>query len=157
MKKNDWLQLFAIVVATELIGMAASLISGSAGQIYRSLIQPPLSPPGWLFGIVWPVLYLLMGIAAYLVYQTPQTLQRRKAVTLYWVQLFVNFLWPIVFFRLEWYWLSVAVILVLDVLVFVTAVWFYQIRKAAGILMIPYLLWILFATYLNIGIALLNR
>jgi len=156
LKKNDWTELLAIVLATELIGVLASLLSGSAGQDYRSLIQPPLSPPGWLFGIVWPVLYLLMGIAAYLIYQAPQTMQRRNAITLYWVQLFVNFLWPIVFFRLEWYWISVAVILVLDALVLLTAVRFYQIKKAAGILMIPYLLWILFATYLNIGIALLN-
>jgi len=98
----------------------------------------------------------LMGIAVYLIYQTPQTPERKKAITLYWIQLLVNFLWPIVFFRFEWYLVSVAIILFLDVLVLITTVWFYRIKKEAGYLMVPYLLWILFATYLNIGIAVLN-
>lgn len=156
MKKINWLQLLGIVLITELAGVLSSLASGNTGQIYTSLIKPPLSPPGWLFGVVWPVLYLLMGIAAYIIYQTPQTTDREKAINLYWVQLFVNFLWPIVFFRFEWYWIAVLVILLLDVLVIITTIWFYRLNKVAGYLMIPYLLWILFATYLNIGIAVLN-
>lgn len=155
-KKINWVQLIVIVFVTELVGLLSSLFSGTIGQIYTSFIKPPLSPPGWLFGVVWPVLYLLMGVAAYLIYQTLQTPERKKAITLYWIQLFVNFLWPIIFFRFEWYWISVAVILLLDILVSITTVRFYKIKKAAGYLMIPYLLWILFATYLNIGIAVLN-
>ncbi len=155
-KKIDWFQLFVIVLATELIGMLSSLFSGNAGQIYSSFIKPPLSPPGWLFGVIWPILYLLMGIAAYIIYQSPPTPDRKKAITLYWMQLFVNFLWPIVFFRFEWYWIAFAVILILDVLVLTTTIWFYRIKKVAGYLMLPYFLWILFATYLNIGIAVLN-
>jgi len=156
MKKINWPQLILIVLITELIGALGGLFSGNAGQMYTSFIRPSLSPPGWLFGIIWPVLYLLMGIAAYIIYQMPQTPERKKATTLYWVQLFVNFLWPIVFFRFELYWLSVAVIILLDILVLITTITFYKIEKAAGYLMIPYLFWILFATYLNIGIALLN-
>ncbi len=156
MRKVNWFQLFAIVFITELVGVLGSLLSGNTGQIYTSFMKPPLSPPGWLFGVIWPVLYLLMGIAAYIIYQTPQTPERKKAITLYWVQLFVNFLWPIIFFRFEWYWISVVVILLLDVLVLITTIWFYKINKVGGYLMIPYLLWIFFATYLNIGIALLN-
>lgn len=156
MKKINWLQLISIVLITELIGALGGLLSGNTGKIYTSSIKPPLSPPGWLFGIIWPVLYLLMGIAAYLIYQTPRTPGRKKATTLYWVQLFVNFLWPVVFFGFELYWISVAVIILLDVLVLITTITFYKIKKAAGCLMIPYLFWILFATYLNIGIALLN-
>lgn len=136
--------------------MLGNLFSGKAGQIYTSFVKPPLSPPGWLFGVIWPILYLLMGIAAYIIYQTPPTPERKKATTLYWVQLFVNFLWPIIFFRFKWYWISVAVIILLDVLVLITTIRFYKIKKAAGYLMIPYLIWILFATYLNIGIAVLN-
>lgn len=155
-RKINWYQLLVIVLTTELIGMLASLFSGNAGQIYTTFIKPPLSPPGWLFGVIWPVLYLLMGIAAYIIYQTPQTPDRKMATTLYWVQLFVNFLWPIIFFRFEWYWISVIVILILDVLVVMTMIRFYKINKTAGYLLIPYLLWILFATYLNIGIAMLN-
>ena len=156
MKKINWFQLLVIVLATELIGLLSSLFSGTTGQIYKSLVKPPLSPPGWLFGVIWPVLYLLMGIAVYIIYQTPQTPVRKKATDLYWVQLIVNFLWPIIFFRFEWYWISVAVILLLVLLVLITTIWFYRIKKVAGYLMIPYLLWILFATYLNIGIAVLN-
>lgn len=155
-KKINWFQLLVIVLTTVLIGLLASLFSGNTRQIYTSFIKPPLSPPGWLFGVIWPVLYLLMGIAAYIIYQTPQTPDRNKATTLYWVQLFVNFLWPIIFFRFEWYWLAVIVILLLDVLVIMTMIWFYRIDKRAGYLLIPYLIWILFATYLNIGIAMLN-
>ncbi|MEA4964633.1 MAG: TspO/MBR family protein [Oscillospiraceae bacterium] len=156
MKKNNWFQLLVLVFATELVGVLGSLFSGSIGQTYTSFLKPPLSPPGWLFGIVWPVLYLLMGIAVYLIYQSPQTPERKEAIAFYWLQLFVNFLWPIVFFRFEWYWLSVAIILILDLFVFITTAWFYKIEKAAGYLMIPYLIWILFATYLNIAIAVLN-
>ena len=156
MKKVDWFQLIVIVLVTQLAGILGNLFSGNAGQSYSTFIKPPLSPPGWLFGIVWPVLYLLMGIAAYIIYKTPQTPERKKVTALYWMQLFVNFLWPIIFFRFEWYWISVLVILLLDVLVSMTAMRFYKLKKVAGYLMIPYLLWLLFATYLNIGVAILN-
>jgi len=156
MKKINWFQLLTMILITELVGVIGSLLSGNTGEIYTSFIKPPLSPPGWLFGVIWPVLYLLMSIAAYIIYQTPQTLERKKATTFYWIQLLVNFLWPIVFFRFEWYWIAVVIIILLDIWVSITTVWFYKINKAAGYLMIPYLIWILFATYLNIGIAVLN-
>ena len=156
MKKIDWIQLLTIILISELVGVLDSLLSGNQGVIYTSFVKPPLSPPGWLFGVIWPVLYLLMSIAAYIIYQTPQTLERKEATTFYWIQLFVNFLWPIVFFRFEWYWIAVGVIILLDILVSITTLRFYKINKAAGYLIIPYLLWILFATYLNIGIAVLN-
>ena len=156
MKKIDWFQLLTIILIAELVGVLGSLLSGNTGEIYTSLIKPPLSPSGWLFGVVWPVLYLLMGIAAYLIYQAPQTPECKKATAFYWIQLFVNFLWPIVFFRFEWYWIAVVIIILLDILVSITARLFYKINKAAGYLMIPYLIWILFATCLNIGIAILN-
>lgn len=155
-KKVNWYQLLVIVAITELTGLLSSIFSGNVGSIYSSLTKPPLSPPGWLFGIIWPVLYLLMGIAAYIIYQAPLTPERRKATRLYWVQLAVNFVWPIVFFRFELYWVAVAVILLLDVLVLLNTIWFSKINRTAGYLMIPYLLWILFATYLNIGVAILN-
>ena len=156
MKKIDWIQLLTIILISELVGVLDSLLSGNQGVIYTSFVKPPLSPPGWLFGVIWPVLYLLMSIAAYIIYQIPQTLERKEATTFYWIQLFVNFLWPIVFFRFEWYWIAVGVIILLDILVSITTLRFYKINKAAGYLMITYLLWILFATYLNIGIAVLN-
>ncbi|MGI6403131.1 MAG: TspO/MBR family protein [Oscillospiraceae bacterium] len=156
MKKINWFKLLEIVLITELIGVLSSLVSGNIKQTYTSFLKPPFAPPGWIFGIVWPVLYLLMGIAAYRIYQTAQSPERKKAITFYWVQLFVNFLWPILFFRFQQLWISVAVIVLLDLLVFLTTMRFCKRDKAAGYLMLPYLLWILFATYLNIGIAVLN-
>ena len=156
MKKINWFQLLLIVIVTELIGILGSVFSGNIGQTYALFIKPPLSPPGWLFGVVWPVLYLLMGIAAYCIYRAHQSYVRKKALILYWVQLLVNFIWPIMFFRFELLWVSAGIILLLDVLVVLTALRFYQIKPVAGYLLLPYLLWILFATYLNIGIAVLN-
>jgi tryptophan-rich sensory protein len=156
MKKINWFQLICILLITSTIGLLSSLFAGTSGQVYTSIIKPTLSPPGWLFGVVWPILYVLMGIAVYLIYQTPESPKRKKATMLYWIQLIVNFLWPIIFFRFELYWIAVAVILVLDALVIATYIVFFKIKKEAGYLLIPYLLWILFATYLNIGIAILN-
>lgn len=156
MKKINWSQLITVLVVTQLAGVFGSLLSGPARQIYAPLVKPPLSPPGWLFGVVWPVLYLLMGIAAYTVYQMRRTSERQNALAFYWAQLFVNFLWPVLFFRFELYWLSAAVILLLIALVLITTVKFFKIKPAAGYLMIPYLLWLFFAAYLNIGVAVLN-
>ena len=156
-KKLNWVSFLTIAVLTQLAGVLGSLLSGNLGQTYGTYIKPPLSPPGWLFGIVWPVLYLLMSIAFYIVsQQEPKTKFHKTASVLYWTQLFVNFLWPIVFFRLKWYWVSVGIIVLLDILVLLTLLWFYKIKKPAGHFMLSYLLWILFATYLNTGIALLN-
>lgn len=156
MGKINWFQLLLSVLIVALTGLLSNLLSGNLGQTYTTFVKPPLSPPGWLFGIIWPVLYLLMGVAVYIIYQTPLTFERKKATSLFWIQLFVNFLWPIVFFRFERYWMAVIVILFLDALVFLTTIRFYSINKVAGYLMVPYLLWILFATYLNVGIAVLN-
>ena len=156
MKKINWIQLLNIVFITQIVGLISNFLSGDTGQIYSSLNKPALAPPGWLFGVIWPILYLLIAISVYMIYQQVQTTDSKKAIQLYWLQLFVNFLWPIVFFRFKWYGGAVSVIILLDILVATTLVKFYHIKKAAGYLLIPYLLWILFATYLNIGIALLN-
>jgi tryptophan-rich sensory protein len=156
MKKVNWFELLEMVLITELVGVLGSLLSGNVKETYTSFHQPPLAPPGWVFGIIWPILYLLMAIAAYCILQMGSNPDGKTAMAFYWAQLIVNFFWPIVFFRWQRLWLSVGVIVLLDVLVLITAIRFYQLKKAAGYLMVPYLLWILFATYLNIGIAVLN-
>lgn len=155
LKKINWFQLLTLILVTQILGLLSSLLSGPSGQIYSTLNKPALAPPGWLFGVIWPILYLLIGIAVYLIYQKPGALSK-KAIQLYWIQMLFNFLWPIVFFRFKWYVGAIAVIVLLDILVAITMVNFYKVKKTAGYLMIPYFLWILFATYLNIGIALLN-
>ncbi len=155
-KKINWLQIVVLVLITELAGFISSFLSGNVREIYAVLMKPPLSPPAWLFGVVWPMLYMLMAIAVYIIYQTPNTSKKKSLILLYWIQLFINFTWSIIFFRFQWFVFSIAIIVLLDLLVLFITVKYAKINKTAGSLLIPYLLWILFATYLNIGIAILN-
>ena len=118
---------------------------------YNSLVQPPLSPPSIVFPIVWTILYVLMGISYYLL-KNPS----KKEKNIYFVQLGVNALWSVFFFIGKFYLFSFIWIVLLDVLVIFMIGIFYQNSKISGYLQIPYLIWILFATYLNLGIYILN-
>lgn len=118
---------------------------------YNSLVQPPLSPPSIVFPIVWTILYVLMGISYYLL-KNPS----KKEKIIYFVQLGVNALWSLFFFIGKFYLFSFIWIILLDVLVIFMIGIFYQNNKASAYLQIPYLIWILFATYLNLGIYILN-
>lgn len=118
---------------------------------YNSLVQPPLSPPSIVFPIVWTILYVLMGISYYLL-KNPS----KKEKIIYFVQLGVNALWSLFFFIGKFYLFSFIWIVLLDVLVIFMIGIFYQNSKISGYLQIPYLIWILFATYLNLGIYILN-
>lgn len=126
-------------------------------EAFEALNQPPLSPPGWLFPVVWTVLYVLMGIASYLVSvsDAPQE-EKARALWTYGIQLAFNFLWPIAFFNLKWYLFAFLWLVILWILILITALRFGRIRKPAGYLLVPYLLWVAFAGYLNLGIYLLN-
>lgn len=138
------------------VGGLATLLSGGMGS-YRVMNQPPLSPPAWVFPVVWTVLYLLMGEASYRVLTSGKDKQQvRRALTAYGVQLFLNFLWPLVFFGGQMYLTAFIILLVLWVAIFITLRWFSQIDETAGDLLIPYLLWVTFAGYLNLGVFLLN-
>ena len=138
------------------VGGLASLLSGSMSD-YRQLNQPPLAPPGWLFPIVWTILYLLMGYAAYRVQTSGKDpVYIRRAMVFYGLQLFLNFLWPIVFFGLEWRLAAFFLLLVLWALIYITMRLFSAIDEPAGDLLIPYILWVTFAAYLNLGVYLLN-
>ncbi len=118
---------------------------------YNSLVKPPLSPPSIVFPIVWTILYVLMGISYYLL-KNPS----KKEKIIYFVQLGVNALWSLFFFIGKFYLFSFIWIILLDVLVIFMIGIFYQNSKISGYLQIPYLIWILFATYLNLGIYVLN-
>lgn len=118
---------------------------------YNSLVKPPLSPPSIVFPIVWTILYVLMGISYYLL-KNPG----KKEKIFYFVQLGVNTLWSVFFFIGKFYLFSFIWIILLDVLVIFMIGIFYQNSKISGYLQIPYLIWILFATYLNLGIYVLN-
>lgn len=155
MKKKSWSALILFIVIVEGIGFLSGILSGDIKAAYAALELPPLSPPDWLFGIVWPVLYAMMAIAAYLIY-TSNDSGKSNALFVFCTQLALNFCWSIVFFRWEVYWAAALIIIVLDFLVAYTIYLFKQINVTASRLMIPYLLWLIFATYLNLGIAILN-
>ncbi len=157
MKKIKWTELLIFIIGTELVGVLSSLLSGDFSSFYSELIKPPLAPPGILFPIVWALLYALMGISAYMIYASDvAAVKKRKALSLYAAQLFVNFMWSIVFFRFEQIGAAAAVLILLIILVAAMIVAFKRIHPLAGYLNIPYLLWVLFAAYLNVGFLILN-
>lgn len=156
MKINYKLLTIRIIIPLA-VGSLSGYISASAMDSFRLLNKPPLSPPGFLFPVVWTILYILMGIASYLILTSGQSKTKIKdAMITYGLQLFFNFFWSIIFFNLEWYMFAFVWLVVLWVLIFNTIISFYEISKTAAYLLIPYLLWVTFAGYLNLGIYLLN-
>lgn len=151
-----WKKLLVCVLIPLLVGGLSALITMGSMENFSSLNKPPLSPPGWLFPVVWTILFVLMGIASYIVLERGSFAEARTALFFYGVQLFFNFFWSIFFFNFELYYFSFLWLLALWVLIIITAVLFFRISKPAGYLMIPYILWVTFAGYLNLGIAILN-
>lgn len=148
--------IIAIVIPLAVGGLSALLTRGNMA-LFDVLRKPPLSPPGWLFPVVWTVLYILMGLASWLVWTAEgNRLEKEKALRPYGAQLIVNFFWSIIFFNWGMYLLAFFWLILLWVLIVITAVRFYRIRPAAGYLMVPYILWVSFAGYLNYGIWKLN-
>ena len=145
-----------ILIPLAVGGLSALFTMGSM-QDFAALKQPPLSPPGWLFPVVWTVLFVLMGIASYLVLETASGVEAKKsAFKAYFLQLGFNFMWSIIFFTLGAYEIAFAWLLALLGLIVITTLKFYNINKDAAILMLPYILWVSFAGYLNLAIAYLN-
>ena len=126
-----------------------------AGTIFQDLNLPFFAPPSQLFGIVWSILYLLMGVSFYLVAQTNSE-EKPFALSLYVVQLFFNVTWCIVFFILRTYFVAFITAVLLECLVICMVAWFLKADKIAGILQIPYMLWVMYASMLSFGIYLLN-
>lgn len=136
-----------------IIGIIVGVIISGTIE-YNNLIKPSLSPPGYIFPIAWTIIYLLIGISYVLLKQNGEVSKQTKQ--LYYVQLIFNYLWTFIFFVLEFRLLSVLWIIVLDVLVIYMTYQFYKQNKISGILLIPYVLWLIFATYLNVSIYFLN-
>lgn len=149
--------LLPAVLLPLLLGALAAFLVKDGFQLYSMLYKPLLSPPALLFPIVWFILYVLMGIASYLVISSDASLQRKKrALKLYALQLILNFLWPILFFGMEMFGLALLCALMLLTTVILCYVLFAHISDTAGLLLVPYIIWLLFAVYLNIGVILLN-
>lgn len=155
MKKFSFTELIISIVFAELVGAVSALLAGDFRGLYTELIQPPLSPPAWVFPVVWAILYALMGITSYMIYRS-DSYRSKSALIVYFIQLAVNFSWSIIFFRFELLTLAAVVAVVLTILVGIMICMFLSIRKKAGYFNIPYLLWMIFASYLAIGTMLLN-
>ena len=156
--RGKWLRLaLCLAVPLGVGGLSALLTQGSMAA-FAALQKPPLSPPGWLFPVVWSILFLLMGCASWQVLGSggPER-EIRRALGIYGVQLGFNFLWSLIFFHFRAFGLALLWLLVLWGLILGTLRAFRRVDRAAGWLLLPYLLWVSFAAYLNAGIWLLNR
>ena len=156
--KNNVKKLIICIALPLLVGGASALITRNSMESFSTLNKPPLSPPGWLFPVVWTILYILMGVASYLVSvaKAPAT-AKDSALAVYGISLAFNFFWSVIFFNIQTYLLAFFWLLVLWLLIIWAAALFWKIDKTAGILMLPYIIWVTFAGYLNFAIYLLNR
>lgn len=157
MKQNKKLLLICIAIPL-IVGGTAAFLTQNSMEVFTNVNKPPLSPPAWLFPVVWTILYILMGISSYLILTSGEEENEiRGAMHLYGYQLAVNFLWPTFFFNLGWYGFSFLWLVLLWGLVFLMIWKFKDISKLAAYLNIPYLVWLTFAGYLNFSIWFLNR
>ena len=144
-----------IALAPLVSGALSWLVVSDAASSYGELALPPLSPPAWVFPAVWTVLYIIMGIASLRIYNSADP-DRTNALYLFYIQLAVNVIWPFIFFGLCQYLVAFLWIILLWLLVLDTTVTFGNIDRKAGYLLVPYILWISFAAYLNLAVFFLN-
>ncbi|MCQ2385875.1 MAG: tryptophan-rich sensory protein [Clostridia bacterium] len=157
MYKIKWKPLIVCLAIPLLGGLAVGLITMKDTSAFASVAQPPLSPPGWLFPVVWTILYALMGIASYLVYTADAPYEKKlNALLAYAGQLFFNLLWSIWFFSVRQYTFAFGWLVILFALIWLTFALFRSVNRTAARLLIPYILWVAFAGYLNLGVAILN-
>lgn len=150
--------IYSLALTLAVGGLSALLTAGNM-NIYEKVTMPPLSPPSWLFPVVWTILYILMAVSFARVYikrkNSPR--MRRNAVGIYALNLFFNFLWSILFFNCGAYLFSFIWLLALWIIILIMFLNFYRTDKTAGFLLLPYILWVTFAGYLNLAIYVLNK
>lgn len=156
--KINWKAMIISILIPLAVGTVAGLLTMGGMEEFNAMNQPPLSPPAVIFPIVWTMLYILMGISSYLIYisEKGSAEGKNKAFSIYGYQLIVNFLWPVFFFNFQWYFFSFLWLVLLWILVAKMILEFGEISKIAALLNVPYLLWLGFAGYLNLGVWLLN-
>lgn len=157
MKINKKLLIKSIAIPL-IMGAVSGFLTHNAMKDFAALNQPKFAPPGWLFPVVWTILYILMGISAYLikVADAPEE-DIDDALTIYRYQLIVNFLWPVFFFNFGWHLFAFIWLILLYILVVIMVWKFHKISKPAAYLNLPYLTWLKFAAYLNFMVWRLNR
>lgn len=149
-------RLLLALIIPQAAGLLGSLFtSQGVNTWYKTINKPSFNPPDWIFAPVWTLLFILMGVSFYLVWQT--TFARKKcAYRIFFIQLIFNILWSVIFFGFQNPQLAFMEILVLWIMIFINICFFYQINKLASYLMIPYLAWVTFAAVLNFSIWQLN-
>ena len=152
--KSHFRDLLPFLLFPLAVGAVSALLTTGSMEAFADLSQPPLSPAGWVFPVVWTFLYLLMGFAAFLVVNSGKCSD--NGLLFYLLQLFFNFMWSIWFFNCEWYLFSFFWLVALWLLIFATIRSFGMVSPLAANLMLPYLAWVTFAGYLNLGIYFLN-
>ena len=152
------IKVYAIwILLTETVGALSALLTKNSMEIYSSsIVQPPLSPPGILFPIVWGILYALMGVSVARIYLTEASAERSRGINLYITQLVVNFFWSLIFFNAQAFGFAFLWLLLLWLLVLWMILTFRKKDPIAAYLQIPYLLWLTFAAYLNAAVWYLN-
>ena len=157
LRKINFKSLLICIAIPLFVGGLSALFTMGSMDDFAALNQPPLSPPGWLFPVVWTILYILMGVASYIVLEeNVSELVKKSAFSVYFLQLGFNFFWSIIFFSFGAYEIAFAWLCVLLALIIINTVRFWRINKYSGILMLPYIAWVIFAGYLNFAIAILN-
>lgn len=146
--------IFSILLSLTVGGLSALSIANNM-NIYDKIKMPPLSPPGWLFPVVWTVLFIVMGISSAIIF-TSKSPQKDDALFIYAVSLVLNFSWSIFFFNMQSFILSFIILVALWLSIIITIIQYYKINKLASWLQLPYLLWVTFAGYLNFAIILFN-
>lgn len=157
MKVNIKKLVISIAIPLAVGGVAALFTRDSMMQ-FAAVVKPPLSPPAWLFPLVWTILYTLMGISSYLIAESGAGEEEiAQARAIYYFQLALNFLWPLLFFGLNWYFLAFLELIALWIAVFLMIKKFGEISPTAAYINVPYIIWLTFAAYLNFGVWWLNR
>lgn len=158
MKQRTW-KLYAFwILLTEAVGALSGWLTRKGVRTYQeTIVQPPLSPPGMVFPIVWGILFALMGVGAARIYASPPSAARSRSLRLFGVQLTFNFFWSMLFFNLQLFGLAFLWLIALWGLILWMIRAFRKVDPLAALLQIPYLLWVTFAGYLNAGVWFLNR
>lgn len=157
MRSHPWKTYALWIVLTEAVGALSGWLTRNSVELYKTtIVKPPLSPPAIVFPIVWTVLFALMGIGTARIYMSPASATRSRALRLSLVQLFVNFLWSILFFNLQRFGFALLWLIALWLLILWMTLTFRKLDKLSAQLQLPYLLWVAFAAYLNLGVWVLN-
>lgn len=158
MKSKPWkVYVFWIILVEAVGGLSGWLTREGSAAFNETVLQPPLSPPAWVFPVAWSILYALMGISAARIWMSPHSCERSRGLNLFITQLVINFFWSLIFFNAQAYGFAFLWLLLLWGLVLAMILQYRNVEPLAAKLQLPYLIWLTYAAYLNLGVWYLNR